>query len=290
VGLLAFWLAGTAAYFLFSSSKSIKVIPISLFIVGMFSVHGPWSAFSVSKSSQLNRLKGYLDSNKMLVDGKVVPATGEIPKEDHLEIIEKVQYLNDFHGYPSMQELFTANLDSVMKADTGSRYVNHTDRILALMNLTRISRYDSQSDDRYFLFNSASESPVLISGYDQMVKLQFSRNSSKSFEEKTIPVEGGELVLKWHLNAGKLEIASGDSSVTLDIGNHIRKVFLEKKGEYTRDNIPAEQMTLTATLSQHRIKLLIRSSNGNHKISDDNFSFTNLELECFIGRGAGAAQ
>ncbi|MBB6237044.1 hypothetical protein HDC90_001661 [Pedobacter sp. AK013] len=61
---LALWLAGITSYFLFSKKQNIKVIPISLCIISLLATYGPQSAFSVSKYSQLNRLKRIMDSKK----------------------------------------------------------------------------------------------------------------------------------------------------------------------------------------------------------------------------------
>ncbi|MGZ4086128.1 MAG: DUF4153 domain-containing protein, partial [Bacteroidia bacterium] len=69
--VLAIWLAAVAAYFLFSRIKNIKVIPVSLCLIAFLSSFGPWSSFSVSKRSQLNRLEELLRANGILVKGKI---------------------------------------------------------------------------------------------------------------------------------------------------------------------------------------------------------------------------
>ncbi len=53
--LLATWLLALNLYFVFSKIKSIKIIPVSLCILALFSTVGPWGAFQWSLRSQQRR-------------------------------------------------------------------------------------------------------------------------------------------------------------------------------------------------------------------------------------------
>jgi hypothetical protein len=64
VVLLSFWLAIVVGYFLIANNPKIKFIPISLCLAGFFSIWGPQSADSVSKTSQLNRFESYVQKLK----------------------------------------------------------------------------------------------------------------------------------------------------------------------------------------------------------------------------------
>jgi hypothetical protein len=56
VFLFGVWLLGISLYGLFSKRRNIIVFVSSFFILMLLSLVGPWSAFSISKQSQLNRL------------------------------------------------------------------------------------------------------------------------------------------------------------------------------------------------------------------------------------------
>lgn len=70
--LLAIWLTVQVLYFVISRKPTIKFIPVSLFLFGLFSLILPFlNAFSVAKSSQRNQLNQLLIHNDLLVDGKI---------------------------------------------------------------------------------------------------------------------------------------------------------------------------------------------------------------------------
>ena len=62
---LAFWLVGISVFLLINKLKNIKLIPISLSILTLIAAFGPWSAFSISKHSQINRLETILRKIKL---------------------------------------------------------------------------------------------------------------------------------------------------------------------------------------------------------------------------------
>src|ERR1019366_1190611 len=68
--VLSLWLAGIALYFTFSRSRSIKLIPASLCAVALLTFAGPTGAFTVSRASQVNRLRNLFKRNELLPNGK----------------------------------------------------------------------------------------------------------------------------------------------------------------------------------------------------------------------------
>ncbi len=95
--VLAVWLAAIAAYFLLSSVKNIKVIPVSLCLIAFLSSVGPLSSFSVSKRSQMNRLEELLIQNKILVNGTIEKKHAKIPYKDNARISSILQYIDRTH-------------------------------------------------------------------------------------------------------------------------------------------------------------------------------------------------
>lgn len=70
--LLAVWLTSVVLYFIFVKNSTIKFVPVSLFVFGLFSLVFPYfNAFSVAKRSQKTELKTVLVSNNLLKKGKI---------------------------------------------------------------------------------------------------------------------------------------------------------------------------------------------------------------------------
>ena len=70
--LLAIWLTTVVFYFIFYKKATIKFVPISLFIFGVFALIFPYvNAFSTAKRSQKTELQQILTKNQLLENGKI---------------------------------------------------------------------------------------------------------------------------------------------------------------------------------------------------------------------------
>lgn len=107
------WLIAMAVYFLAGRKKDIKLIPITIFIIVLFSSFGPWGAFAVSERSQINRLEGLLLKNNLLVDNKIQKTDGGVAFEDRKEISAVIRYLSEVHGLDGIQPLFSEDFSSL---------------------------------------------------------------------------------------------------------------------------------------------------------------------------------
>ena len=93
--VLAVWLLGVVLYFILVKKSSIKYIPISLFLLGLFSLTFPYfNAFSVAKRSQKQELELILNNHNLLVKGEInfdkkIPATVAISIADKFNFLSK---------------------------------------------------------------------------------------------------------------------------------------------------------------------------------------------------------
>jgi len=94
VVLIGLWLAGCGLYFIFSKQDNIKFIPVSLAVVGLLAVLGPFSAFSVAERSQVGLLKELLEKNGRLADGKVKQNTAPVPETEAQQIQSGLDFLD----------------------------------------------------------------------------------------------------------------------------------------------------------------------------------------------------
>ncbi len=113
VVVLGFWLIGISLYFLLSTRKNIKVIPLSLGIIALASSVGPWSAMSVSQWNQMGRLEQVLGQNNMLAEGHIVRTASPVSYADARRISSVIRYIVEVHGTEELQPWFGASLDSI---------------------------------------------------------------------------------------------------------------------------------------------------------------------------------
>lgn len=70
--MLALWLSSVVLYFIFYKKATIKFVPVSLFVFGLFALIMPYlNTFSVAKRSQKTELKNVLIKNNLLENGKI---------------------------------------------------------------------------------------------------------------------------------------------------------------------------------------------------------------------------
>jgi hypothetical protein len=93
---LAGWLFLITIYFLVSKKQNIKLIPASLCALALLAIYGPQSAFSISRISQIARLKK-------------LTAT----KNTDFERAEVVSYLVQKHGLTSIKEFTNVDLEAI---------------------------------------------------------------------------------------------------------------------------------------------------------------------------------
>jgi len=160
--ILALWLSIITAYFLISQKDNIKIIPVSLCILALLATYGPQSAFSVSRYSQIQRLKKLMPSNEAY-------AMREKP--------EIIRYLVVNHGLSSLQPFAEVNLTQLSDSlDRDSRltaqYAYQRERILVDTAYALLKIDKTAVKHRQFLQVKAQEEVVNIKGFDYVVPVE----------------------------------------------------------------------------------------------------------------------
>lgn len=94
LGAAGIWTLGCAIYMSIINYKKrcTRIITVSLVIIALLSVLGPWNAINVGRISQTNRLEKLLKENSLLVNGQT-QKNPDLSKELKGEISEKIVYL-----------------------------------------------------------------------------------------------------------------------------------------------------------------------------------------------------
>jgi hypothetical protein len=189
--VLAFWLLAVALYFLFSSDKNIKFIPVTLCLLAFLVAFGPWGAFGVSQRSQTSRLKYYFQKNGMFSGGKLQPPKRKVSRKDAQEISSILYYLGDKHNFASIRPWFNPKLDSIYaQYYPGNRYQNaQASEMLSVLKINEVLYDHTETANAakapagknkpplpevtYFRFTGPSSNSIHTTGYDYQITANF---------------------------------------------------------------------------------------------------------------------
>jgi hypothetical protein len=106
---------------------------------------GPWSAYAVSRRSQLNRLDRLLEKNAMGRAGVPTPARGTVPVEDRREMSAVFYYLASTHGPGAVGAVLGLPRDSVLAWSDTLKYGREDDiasRAMGRLGLRYMNRWE----------------------------------------------------------------------------------------------------------------------------------------------------
>ncbi|MDD3732822.1 MAG: DUF4153 domain-containing protein, partial [candidate division Zixibacteria bacterium] len=193
------WLAFIAGYFLFSRSKSIKMIPASLCAVAFLISVGPWGMFSVSEQSQISRLEKMLVADSILVNGAVQKATSPVSEDHAVQISSILSYLHQVHGFSQIEPWFAESL-RLDTAGAGSRFKEPA-YVAGLLGV-EFNLYEASGRDKYFSVFIDPRTPISISGYEHMVRAGYGGrtadvNPAKELVTSEIETTADSVVVKF---------------------------------------------------------------------------------------------
>lgn len=116
------WLLVNAIYFVFAKARDLRVFPVTLIAVMMVSIYGgPFSAFSISREDQIQRLVTELSAAGMIESDNVTLKKVEdfdYNSEAVAEVYDISQYLIMNHGFAVMQKRFDGEIDTLTVNDS----------------------------------------------------------------------------------------------------------------------------------------------------------------------------
>ncbi|NTW60524.1 MAG: DUF4153 domain-containing protein [Nitrospirae bacterium] len=257
--LAAFLLAGICGYLLFSRTKSIKIIPVTLCLAALLSAVGPWSAAGVSERSQFKRLVLLLEKDGLLINGKAAKATKLVSHEEQAAISAVVQYLHERHGMSRLQGLFTQDLASTNAKD-------RPQKMMDLMGLSYIPTYDAegkQGHQQHFSFYAKKQGIRRVSGYDYFLRFkQYSGyqdlcRDDGSSQTCSMDIEGKKYAVTLKTSAAQLIVVRDEQVLgTLDLMTFARKLRKRQTSPGSQPNVPQEEMVLEGKAGNVAIKMI----------------------------------
>ena len=148
------------------------MLPVSLSLIALLAVCGPWSGYSVSVLSQNLRFEKILAEHDLLKDGALIAPTGTIPETGQREISSIILYFDRNH-----------DLDRLRALPRGAG-IDDLEKLLGF-TLQPYPDYPGR-EEIYFSHNLRQENVVLpIADFDYFTVISLVR-----FTETTAPGEG----------------------------------------------------------------------------------------------------
>ncbi len=284
---LTVWLFATIVYFLFSKTKRILWIPVTLSIVALLSIFGQWGAFAVSEKSQIGRLEKLLTENNILQNGKIVPAKDTISYTSEAEIASIIRYLDQTHGYKKIQSWFENDLEKVFaEKDSIGTYFYKPEIVLSEMGLQNNYGWRENDKEYYkknFNYYTAYESNIVISGYDEMTQINVYSYNNSLDETKNIYLSSDTLILVFNTDKDSYIIKDNNGTNIAEFGmNDFVKNIKEKNSSHTvyGRNIPSQYMYKKIDTETYRFTIFVRSIYG--EIKDDKIKINGFDASLLI--------
>ena len=281
--VLALWLGFITAYFLLSKRQDIRIIPISLCLVTLFTVYGPQGAFSVSKVSQLNQLKTLFGKYGSYQDPGLQPLTKPVDSVDRERMVNVLTYLINRHGSNSIQKLIPAKLDNIEKHYSSkyrpdsvnmrnTRYQVRQDVKDSLLKVLNVPNFDSRQygieNKNLIRFQLTEEEVLDVSGYRKLI--MFNGNQSPENQIKTSFNLSNKIYQVKIDAANNVSISQGANSITFDVKENLRQL-ISKSATFKKSKLglwlapPDEAMTVYKKLGDVEVKLRFSNIEGGYR-------------------------
>lgn len=254
------WIFMIMMYQNFAKVKRNIIIPITLALVSIISVFGPWSSYSISKFSQNKRFETILLRNSMLSDNAIVKPSAEISDNDKKEINGILSYFSNSH-----------NLSDV-------KYLPQDFSLSEMEKYFGFSYYQSghiESRDNYFSYYAdLSIKPVDIKGYEYFMDSRgfYSTNDSGDSSIK----------LDYHADTTSFNIAlNGQTIYSRDISHYAKQVH-EKLGAQQTHNINPDDMTFYDETERCKVKFILHNIYGSENIASGDINIKGVEFYTLI--------
>jgi len=260
VMIMGLWVLSMMIYMSFTHAKKNIILPVSLALVAVLSVSGPWSSYSVSKFSQNKRFEAILIRNGMLKDSEIIKSEAEVSDKDKIEISEILTYFERNHKLSDMKYLPNDFKMENIEYVFGFPYHFNT--------------YEKPSG-KYFAYSASDWSkPVDISGYDYLIDFR----SMYSEEEPVID----NIRIKYDISNTHLRILAGDAEIYSKTLSEHGKQFYNKFGIVEKQKVNPEDMCFVEETDKFKLKFVFTGIYGERNTSANKVNINSIEFYLLI--------
>lgn len=250
--LLALWLTSVQLYFIFNKKATIKFIPMSLFVFGLFALLFPYfNSFAVANRSQKAQLEQLLTDNNLLSNGKIA-FDEKVSAEVAESVADKFKFLSTRGNTSYLLAYLPDSLAQKERSSTKIYIRGYFNRIV----------HKVKKDNIYVVLNNV-KSMRSIGDFDFLV-----------YEDKIInsPLELGEaeLLLTKKLvglnHKYSLELSSGETADLLP-----KLKALVAKYDDSERVVDVDDLFIETEIGNYQIKIIYESINHDTSEKHENF-------------------
>jgi hypothetical protein len=250
--LISLWLTILVLYFVFFKKATIKFIPISLFIFGLFALIFPYlNVFSVSIRSQENELIEVLKENNLLVNNKI-----NFGKQVTDSIANSVENKLEFLSERFDDEFIEVYLDaeSVKKSKTNKYWFNNL-----FLNITH---NQNKKNNNYFLRISSNKKIINIKDY------QFVINNNQYDGNIETELNNDKISITENYGSSSFEIKINEKSK--DILPILKTKFFNKY-KNASDDVFVDDLSIEVIVDKYQVKVVFGSIDWNKNLNSFNY-------------------
>ncbi|HKL12068.1 MAG TPA: DUF4153 domain-containing protein [Halanaerobiales bacterium] len=237
--VLGLWILGIALYYIFSKKKNNLLLPLSLSIILILSVFGPWSSYSVSIYSQNQRFENILKEYNMVKNESIIKNKTIINENDQEQIqaifryfknnhsLNDLKYLPDDFKTEDTQEFFGFKYNSKYSPQNANYFNYYLDRNQKTVNIKQYDymvKFPNKNNEAFI-----SEDNLTINFVDNNKEIIIIRNNKEIYRQSLIPILS-QLHQK-NKNTEKENLNLNDFSYTKEINNYkIKMIFTTLSG------------------------------------------------------------
>jgi hypothetical protein len=256
--ILSALLTGLALYYIFSKKKSIKVIPVALFVTTLISLWGPFSAYNISLKNQKERARQILIQNGLLFDNVVKTVEEkDMSFYDQKELSSIFEYIVKNHGSDKLIDWFPKIAD---KSKLGDR--DMAEYLMKSIGLTYVEGQVNLQERRFSFRKNANSKSFSIVGYKEA--FTFSINTYFALESGTVEVSGK--TWRGDIDRKNNKVIFSDQSQTaelsFDLTQKIKELNEAKKS--TEDSIEVEETMFIDSSGPKLARLVIQEIRGDY--------------------------
>ncbi|HOJ12137.1 MAG TPA: DUF4153 domain-containing protein [Clostridiales bacterium] len=258
--VLGSWVLGIMIYISFTNAKKNIILPVSLALIAVLAVSGPWSSYSVSKFSQNKRLENILTRNGMLKDDQIMKNGIEVPDTDKIEISQIITYFERNHKLSDVKYLPSDFKMENFEYVLGFPYTYNA--------------YERPAE-KFFAYSSYDWSkPVDIGGYDYLI------DSRGLYSETELIVDS--MRINYDFNSTSFRILYGDDEIYGKTLSDFGTQLFYKYGTTEKQKVNPDDMYFVEENDKVKLKFVFMSVYGEKDSSAGNARISSMEFYILI--------
>jgi len=246
VVLAGLWVTGCMIYFIFVKNARNIVLPVSIALISVLSVSGPWSCYSISKLSQNMRFEKILS---------ITEPSHDLLEKDKKEISGIISYFNEYHSLSDLKHLPEDFKIDQIENVFGFQLYRHGRNMHFSHNVVEDKAFIDVNDYDYFIDFSAYQ-PANLQNPEGSVHISYTPQS----KELKILMQGEVIYSR---NVADLAI----------------KLHNENKGENT---LKMSEMTLPDQNANVKVLYVFQHIHGSEDKSTGKVNVDSVEFYLFV--------